>query len=171
MASRTVNAIGDNISADVSTTAEEPDVTCFSAQVAEVEVDPETGNVKLKKFVTAHDVGTIHNPITHQGQIDGAVVQGFGYALMEELLADEGQISTLSMGDVKSPTIEDIPKLETILVESQGGNGPYGSKAIGEQPLPPVAPAIANAVFDAIGVRIVDLPITSEKVLKALRNK
>ena len=90
---------------------------------------------------------------------------------MEELLADEGQISTLSMGDVKSPTIEDIPKLETILVESQGGNGPYGSKAIGEQPLPPVAPAIANAVFDAIGVRIVDLPITSEKVLKALRNK
>ena len=147
------------------------DVTCFSAQVAEVEVDPETGNVKLKKFVTAHDVGTIHNPITHQGQIDGAVVQGFGYALMEELLADEGQISTLSMGDVKSPTIEDIPTLETILVESQGGNGPYGSKAIGEQPLPPVAPAIANAVFDAIGVRIVDLPITSEKVLKALRNK
>ena len=171
LASRTVNAIGETISADVSTTAEEPDVTCFSAQVAEVEVDPETGNVKLKKFVTAHDVGTIHNPITHQGQIDGAVVQGFGYALMEELLADEGQISTLSMGDVKSPTIEDIPKLETILVESQGGNGPYGSKAIGEQPLPPVAPAIANAVFDAIGVRIVDLPITSEKVLKALRNK
>ena len=171
LASRTVNAIGETISADVSTTAEEPDVTCFSAQVAEVEVDPETGNVKLKKFVTAHDVGTIHNPITHQGQIDGAVVQGFGYALMEELLADEGQISTLSMGDVKSPTIEDIPKLETILVESQGGNGPYGSKAIGEQPLPPVAPAIANAVFDAIGVRIVDLPITSEKVLNALRNK
>ena len=74
-----------------------------------MEVDPETGNVKLKRFVTAHDVGTIHNPITHQGQIDGAVVQGFGYALMEELLADEGQISTLSMGDVKSPTIEDIP--------------------------------------------------------------
>ena len=171
LASRTVNALGETISADISTKAEEPDVTCFSAQVAEVEVDPETGNVKLKKFVTAHDVGTIHNPITHQGQIDGAVVQGFGYALMEELLADEGQISTLSMGDVKSPTIEDIPELETILVESQGGNGPYGSKAIGEQPLPPVAPAIANAVFDAVGVRIVDLPITSEKVLNALRNK
>ena len=95
----------------MTTPAEEPDVTCFCAQVAEVEVDPETGEIKLNKFVSAHDVGTIHNPITHQGQIDGAVVQGFGYALMEVLLADEGQISTLSMGDVKIPTIQDIPEL------------------------------------------------------------
>ena len=171
LASRVVAAIGEPISFAMTTTAEEPEVTCFCAQVAEVEVDPETGEVKLNKFVTAHDVGTIHNPLTHQGQIDGAVIQGVGYALMEELLSEEGYIATLSMGDVKTPNIQDIPELVTVLVESTGGNGPYGAKTIGEQPLPPVAPAIANAVFDAVGVRIQDLPITSEKVLAALKNR
>ncbi len=171
LASRVVAAIGEPISFAMTTTAEEPEVTCFCAQVAEVEVDPETGEVKLNKFVTAHDVGTIHNPLTHQGQIDGAVIQGVGYALMEELLSEEGYIATLSMGDVKTPNIQDIPELVTVLVESTGGNGPFGAKTIGEQPLPPVAPAIANAVFDAVGVRIQDLPITSEKVLAALKNR
>ena len=171
LASRVVAAIGAPISFAMTTTAEEPEVTCFCAQVAEVEVDPETGEVKLNKFVTAHDVGTIHNPLTHQGQIDGAVIQGVGYALMEELLSEEGYIATLSMGDVKTPNIQDIPELVTVLAESTGGNGPYGAKTIGEQPLPPVAPAIANAVFDAVGVRIQDLPITSEKVLAALKNR
>ena len=171
LASRVVAAIGEPISFAMTTTAEEPEVTCFCAQVAEVEVEPETGEVKLNKFVTAHDVGTIHNPLTHQGQIDGAVIQGVGYALMEELLSEEGYIATLSMGDVKTPNIQDIPELVTVLVESTGGNGPYGAKTIGEQPLPPVAPAIANAVFDAVGVRIQDLPITSEKVLAALKNR
>jgi CO/xanthine dehydrogenase Mo-binding subunit len=171
LAARTVAAKGEPVTHTLTTPAEEPEVTCFCAQVAEVEVDPETGEVKLNKFVTAHDVGTIHNPITHQGQIEGAVVQGFGYALMEELISEEGRISTLSMGDVKTPTVQDIPELVTVLVESPGGNGPFGAKTIGEQPLPPVAPAIANAVFDAVGVRIVDLPITPEKVLAALRSK
>ena len=90
---------------------------------------------------------------------------------MEELLSEEGYIATLSMGDVKTPNIQDIPELVTVLVESTGGNGPFGAKTIGEQPLPPVAPAIANAVFDAVGVRIQDLPITSEKVLAALKNR
>jgi xanthine dehydrogenase molybdenum-binding subunit len=171
LASKVVTASGEPISFASTTTAEEPDVTCFCAQVAEVEVDPETGEVKLRKFVTAHDVGTVHNPLTHQGQIEGAVIQGVGYALMEELRSEDGHISTLSMGDVKTPTIQDIPELVTVLVESPGGNGPYGAKTIGEQPLPPVAPAIANAVYDAVGVRIQDLPITVEKVLAALKNK
>ena len=171
LASKVVAATGAHISFSKVTTAEEPDITCFCAQVAEVEVDPETGEVNLKKFVTAHDVGTIHNPITHQGQIDGAVIQGVGYALMEELVSDAGHISSLSMGDVKTPSINDIPELITVLVDSPGGNGPFGAKTIGEQPLPPVAPAIANAVFDAIGVRIQDLPITAEKVLAALNKK
>jgi xanthine dehydrogenase molybdenum-binding subunit len=139
--------------------------------VAEVEVDPETGAIKVRKFVTAHDVGTIHNPMTHQGQIDGAIMQGVGYALMEQLASEEGHISTLSMGEVKTPTMQDIPELVTVLVESPGGNGPYGAKTIGEQPLPPVAPAIANAVYDAVGVRIQDLPITAEKVLAALQKR
>jgi xanthine dehydrogenase molybdenum-binding subunit len=171
LAAKVVAASGKPITFEMTTRSEEPDVTCFCAQVAEVEVDPETGEVKLTRFVTAHDVGTIHNPLTHQGQIEGAVVQGLGYALMEELLSDEGQISTLSMGDVKMPTIRDIPELVTVLVESPGGNGPYGAKTIGEQPLPPVAPAIANAIQDAVGIRIQDLPITSEKVLAALKQK
>ena len=171
LASRAVAASGGPISFDMTTTAEEPDVTCFCAQLAEVEVDPETGEVKVHKFVTAHDVGTIHNPVTHQGQIDGAVVQGLGFALMEELLSEEGRISTLSIGEAKTPTIMDIPELVTVLVEAPGGNGPYGAKSIGEQPLPPVAAAIANAVYDAVGVRIQDLPITAEKVLAALDNK
>ena len=90
---------------------------------------------------------------------------------MEELVSDEGHISTLSMGDVKTPSINDIPELVTVLVDSPGGNGPFGAKTIGEQPLPPVAPAIANAVYDAVGVRIQDLPITAEKVLAALNKK
>ena len=171
LASKVVAATGAHISFSKTTAAEEPDITCFCAQVAEVEIDPETGEVNLKKFVTAHDVGTIHNPITHQGQIDGAVIQGVGYALMEELVSDEGHISSLSMGDVKTPSTNDIPELITVLVDSPGGNGPFGAKTIGEQPLPPVAPAIANAVFDAIGVRIQDLPITAEKVLAALNKK
>ena len=99
------------------------------------------------------------------------MIQGVGFALMEELLSEEGHISTLSMGDVKTPNIQDIPELVTVLVDSPGGNGPFGAKTIGEQPLPPVAPAIANAIFDAVGVRILDLPITSEKVLAALNKK
>ncbi len=171
LASKVVAATGEHISFSKTTDSKEPDVTCFCAQVAEVAVDPETGAVKLQKFVTAHDVGTIHNPLTHQGQIDGAVIQGVGFALMEELLSEEGRISTLSMGDVKTPNIQDIPELVTVLVDSPGGNGPYGAKTIGEQPLPPVAPAIANAVFDAVGVRILDLPITSDKVFAALNKR
>ena len=171
LSARAVAAVGSPISGNFSTEVERADVTCFVAQVAEVEVDPETGEVKVRKFVTAHDVGTIHNPLSHQGQIDGAVVQGLGYALMEELQSEEGHVSTLSLGEVKIPTIQDIPNLTTVLVESPGGNGPYGAKTIGEQPIPPVAPAIANAVYDAVGVRIQDLPITAEKVLTALREK
>jgi CO/xanthine dehydrogenase Mo-binding subunit len=155
----------------MTTEAKAPDVTCFSAQVAEVEVDPDTGAITVRKFVTAHDVGTIHNPLTHQGQIDGAIMQGVGYALMEQLVSEDGHISTLSMGEVKTPTMQDMPALVTVLVASPGGNGPYGAKTIGEQPLPPVAPAIANAVYDAVGVRIQDLPITAEKVLAALQNR
>ncbi len=145
-------------------------LTVFCAQVAEVEVDENTGQVRLTRFTTAHDVGTILNPIAHQGQIEGAVMQGIGYALMEELKYDEGRISTLSFGDYKIPNMRDIPELRTVLVRSEsGGPTPYGGKAIGEQPISAVAPAIVNAVLDAVGVSIPDLPITSEKVYRALQ--
>ena len=146
-------------------------VTGYTAQVAEVEVDPETGQVKVNKIVTAHDVGTIINPLTHQGQIEGGVIQGLGYALMEEMSTEEGRISTLSLGDYKMPTIQDIPVLETVLLESSSGPAPFNSKGIGESSNVPVAGAIANAVADAVGVRILDLPITAEKVLRALKEK
>ena len=142
--------------------------TSFTAQVAEVSVDPETGEVKLLRLTTSHDVGRILNPIGHQGQINGAVLQGVGYALMEELEVDEGQVTTLSFGDYKIPTINDIPELQTVLLESDTGTGAYRTKGIGENPISPVAAAIANAVEDAVGVRIRDLPITAEKVYRAL---
>jgi CO/xanthine dehydrogenase Mo-binding subunit len=148
------------------------DLTAFCAQIAEVEVDEETGAVKLSRFTTAHDVGTILNPISHQGQIEGAVMQGIGYALMEEMKYDEGRVSTLSFGEYKIPNMSDIPELRTVLVKSDsGGPTPYGGKSIGEQPIGAVAPAIVNAVLDAVGVSITDLPVTAEKVRQALQAK
>ena len=134
-----------------------------------MEVDTETGNITVKQIVTSHDVGTVYNPSGHQGQIDGAVIQGLGFALMEELESEDGSITTLSMGEAKIPATVDVPELITVLVESADGNGPYQGKAIGENPISPVAPAIANAVFDAVGVRITSLPVTAEKVLAALK--
>jgi CO/xanthine dehydrogenase Mo-binding subunit len=146
-------------------------VTSFTAQVAEVAVDPATGQVTVRRFTTAHDVGTIINPIGHQGQIEGGLIQGLGFALMEEMKTEDGRISTLSLGDVKLPTVRDIPPLTTVLLEDPVGPGPFRAKAIGEGSISSVAPAIANAVADACGARILDLPITAEKVYFALRDK
>jgi CO/xanthine dehydrogenase Mo-binding subunit len=162
---------GSPLRGDMSVTSTPPHVTAFCAQAAEVEVDPDTGQVTVKKIVTAHDVGTILNPLTHQGQIEGGTIQGLGYSLMEELLAAEGQISTLSLGEYKIPTIKDIPELVTVLLEPGPGPAPYQSKGIGESSNTPVAAAIANAVYDAVGVRIMDLPLTAEKVFAALQAK
>jgi carbon-monoxide dehydrogenase large subunit len=141
------------------------------AQIAEVEVDVETGQVTVKQFTTAHSTGTVLNPLMHQGQIDGGVIMGLGYALMEEVLIDGGKVITTNFGDNKIPSIMDIPPLKTIIQEHPVGNGPYGAMSIGEPPVIPTAAAIANAVHDAVGVRIYDLPITAEKVLLALQAK
>jgi carbon-monoxide dehydrogenase large subunit len=156
---------------EMTYTSSPSEVTSFCTQVAEVEVDPETGQVRVEKIVTAHDVGTVLNPMTHQGQIDGGVIQGLGYALMEEMTVEEGHVSTVSLGDYKIPTISDVPKLETVLLEEPSGPSPYQSKGIGEISNIPVAAAIANAVEDAVGVRITGLPITAEKVLRALKDR
>jgi CO/xanthine dehydrogenase Mo-binding subunit len=131
-------------------------------------VDPETGAVKLLRFTTAQDAGRVLNPMDHQGQIEGAVVQGIGYALTEELGMTEGRVTSLTFGEYKIPNIKDIPELKTVVLESETGPGPYNAKGIGENPTAPPAPAIANAVADAVGVRIRDLPITAEKVYRAL---
>ncbi len=146
-------------------------VTAYCAQVAEVSVDPETGRVKLLKLTTAHDVGRIINPTGHQGQIYGGAVMGVGFGLMEELAREDGRISTLSLADYKIPTIVDVPDIETVLLEPGEGIGPFGIKAIGETPNVPTAAAIANAVMDAVGVRIQDLPVSGEKVYRALRER
>jgi CO/xanthine dehydrogenase Mo-binding subunit len=142
------------------------------AQVAEVEVDEETGEVSLKKLTTAHNTGTILNPLTHQGQIDGGVVMGMGYGLIENLGVDEsGKALATNLGEYKIPSIKDIPELKTTILQSDFGSGPYNSMSIGETSLIPTAAAIANAVEDAVGVRITSLPITAEKVLNALKGR
>ena len=171
LAARAADATEGEISGEFTFTAPPSKITGFSAQVAEVEVDSETGQIRVKKIVTAHDVGMVLNPAAHQGQVEGGVIQGLGYALMEEMTTQDGRVSSLSLGDYKIPTIQDIPELETVLVESKSGPAPYESKGIGESSNVPVAGAIANAVHDAIGVRITSLPITAEKVLKALMSK
>jgi nicotinate dehydrogenase medium molybdopterin subunit len=143
-------------------------VTAFAAQVAEVSVDPQTGEVKLRKLTTAHDTGVIMNPVGHQGQIDGGIVQGLGYGLIEYLPVQDGRVEVANFGEYKIPTAKDIPLHEIVIIASDHGVGPYNVKGIGENPITPVAPAIANAIEDAVGVRIKDLPITAEKIYRAM---
>jgi CO/xanthine dehydrogenase Mo-binding subunit len=145
-------------------------LTSFITQVAEVAVDPDTGEVKVLRFTTAHDSGVVLNPIGYQGQVNGGFQHGLGYALMEELVVEDGRVVTLSFGDYKMPTVNDMPPLTTVVLESEHGEGPYKVRGIGEAPCIPVAPAIANAIEDACGVRIRHLPITAEKVYRALHS-
>ncbi len=144
------------------------DATGYIAQVADVEVDPETGQVTVERLTTSHEVGTIVNPLLHQGQIEGGIIQGFGLAVMEDLALQEGRVTASHLGELKLPSIADIPELSTELVGSTDGPGPFAAKAIGESSNILTAAAIANAVYDACGVRITDLPITAEKVFDAL---
>ena len=144
---------------------------CFFAQAAEVEIDPETGHVKVLKIISAHDVGTIINPLTHLGQVEGGMVQGFGFALIENLPDEDGKILTNNLGEYKLPNIQDIPRHETLYVRDDDGPGPFQAKPIGEHGAIPTAAAIGNAVYDAIGVQVTDLPITAEKIYSALQAK
>ena len=144
----------------------------FTAQFVEVEVDTETGEVRVVKLVAAVDCGVAINPTLAEGQVEGAVTQGLGYALFEEMLFDKnGKLFNPTFADYKIFHAADMPKLETILVETYESTGPYGAKSVAEVPINCPAPAIANAIYDAIGIRIFDLPITAEKVLTALKQK
>ena len=143
----------------------------FAAQAAEVEVDVETGKVKLIRCASAHDVGHAIHPQNVEGQIEGGFVQGIGYALSEEIVFDGGKVINPSFADYKIPMAMDIPPITPIIVEACDETGPFGAKGVGEPGLVGVAPAIANAIYDAVGVRIKDLPITPEKVLDALKGK
>jgi putative selenate reductase molybdopterin-binding subunit len=141
----------------------------FFAQFAEVEVDTETGQVRVTRLVNALDLGRAINPVLASGQVEGAVTMALGYALSEEIKLDEqGRVRNPGFVDYKLFSTLDMPQMTTILVEDPEPSGPFGAKSAGEVPVNGAAPAIANAVFDAIGVRIRDLPITPEKILAAL---
>ena len=137
-------------------------------QIAEVEVDPATGQVQLKKFTSTHNGGTVLNPLMHQGQIEGGALTGIGYTLMEQVIIADGKVVTANFGEYKIPTIKDVPVFKSSVTESLKGAGPYSSMPIGETSNVPTAAAIANAVEDACGVRITSLPITAEKIYQAL---
>jgi len=143
----------------------------YGAHGVEVEVDQETGKVKILKYIAAHDVGRAINPMLLEGQIYGAAAMGTGYALTERLILEKGEVMNPNFRDYKVLTAKDIIPMEPVIVETMDEDGPYGAKGIGEPGLVPTAPAIANAIYDAIGVRITDLPITPEKIRKALKEK
>ncbi len=141
----------------------------FACQIAEVEVDTETGHVHLLHYTAAHDVGQAINPQTTEGQIHGGVTQGIGWALMEDMIVEKGKVLNPDFRDYVMPGPLDIPPIQSILVEPVDPNGPFGAKGIGEPALNPTPAAVANAIYHAIGVRFTELPITSEKILKALK--
>ncbi len=140
-----------------------------TAHVAEVEVDEDTGDVRVLNIWVAHDCGKALSPLLVEGQMEGSCYMGFGEALMEHHeVGPEGRLLAPDLLDYRIPTSMDTPFIESHIVESPDENGPYGAKEAGEGPLHSVIPAIANAVFDAVGVRVDHLPITPEKVLAAL---
>lgn len=146
----------------------------FAAMIAEVEVNTETGNIRVVRFVSANDVGKAINPKMVQGQINGGAIQGLGSALFEEVLINrEGKVMNANMHDYKMPTIGDCPdEMISIPVETQPHpDGPFGAKGVGEPAMACPAAAIANAVADALGVRIYSMPLTPEKILDALEKK
>ncbi len=144
----------------------------LAAGAAEVEVDTETGKFKLLKYATAVDVGKALNPLGCRQQLAGAAITGIGQAIFEEIAYDGGQLINPNLVDYVLPSLGDMPAvIDPICVETPDRNGPFGAKGIGESALIPVAPAIANAIYDAVGVRVKDLPIKAEKIYLALEQK
>jgi CO/xanthine dehydrogenase Mo-binding subunit len=136
---------------------------------AEVEVDQDTGEVKLLKYVSLADVGKAIHPVLCEGQDEGGVMNAIGHSLMEEMIYRDGQLLNPNLVDYRIPSFNDLPRdFETILVESENGPGPFGSKGTGEGGLLPVAAAIGNAVYRATGLRLYGLPLTPEKVWRGL---
>lgn len=143
----------------------------FGTHGARVKVDEETGKVQILKYVAAHDIGRAINPVLLEGQVYGGVMMGIGYALTEQIIHEKGEIMNPNFRDYKILTIKDVVPIEAPVFETFDKDGPYGAKGIGEPGCVPTAPAIANAIYDAIGVRIKDLPITPERVLTAIKAK
>ncbi|KUO51825.1 MAG: hypothetical protein APF76_02740 [Desulfitibacter sp. BRH_c19] len=167
-------AFYDNTTADVDSVTNQGDAYAhyiYGTQVADVEVDTETGEVTVLRIGAAQDCGKAINPKNVEQQMDGAVVQGMGYGIMEEIILKDGKTLTPSFTKFLIPTSQDAPDIVTYIVEDPDPKGPFGAKGLGEGPIIPTAAAIVNAVYDAIGVRITSLPITPEKILAALSSK
>ncbi|HEX2714926.1 MAG TPA: 4-hydroxybenzoyl-CoA reductase subunit alpha [Candidatus Acidoferrales bacterium] len=143
----------------------------YSAQVAEVSVDSETGHVQVHRIIAAHDCGKALNPLCVEGQVEGSVYMGLGQAVQEEMVWKDGRLMNPSLLEYRIPSTLETPEIECIIVESHDPEGPFGAKEAGEGSLAATIPAVANAIYDAVGVRINSLPITPEKVLAALREK
>ncbi len=143
----------------------------FEAQIAEVEVNKETGEVRVLKMWDAHDIGKAINPKSVEGQIEGSIVMGIGYTFYEDLKFHKGKVVNPNFANYRVPRSIGICPIESILIETNDKEGPFGAKGMGEASLLPTSAAIANAIEDAIGVRIKDLPITPDKILKALKEK
>jgi CO/xanthine dehydrogenase Mo-binding subunit len=144
----------------------------FAAHLARVAIDPETGEVRVLDYLAAQDVGRAINPAEVEGQIHGGVVQGIGWALFERMIYDEqGQLLTSTLMDYALPQSQDVPTITPLLVEVPSELGPFGAKGVGEPPVVPVAAAIANAIRDAVGVRMTQLPMTPEHVFASLREE
>lgn len=146
-------------------------VYVFGAHVAEVEVDTETGEIQVLDYWASHDVGRMINPMLLEGQVQGGVSMGIGWALTEDMITRDGRILNNTLLDYRIPGTKDMPRVKTHFAEPVDPNGPFGAKGIGEPALNPVAAAVANAVYDAIGIRFRELPISAEKVLAALHER
>ncbi|MGC8787940.1 MAG: xanthine dehydrogenase family protein molybdopterin-binding subunit, partial [Anaerolineae bacterium] len=141
---------------------------CFCAQACILEVDENSGEVRVLKMIAAQDVGKAIHPQNIRGQIEGGVVMGMGYALSEEFVVDKGYVITDTLRKCKVPRITQVPEIVPLIVENPHSEGPFGAKGMAELSLASSAPAIANAIYHALGVRIRELPITPEKILAAL---
>ena len=143
----------------------------FAVHLADVEVDEETGNVRVLSYAAAQDVGLAINPTLVEGQMQGAVSQGTGWALMEDYILREGVMQNPNLRDYRMPTPLDLPPMDTLLVETKSGTGPFGMRGVGEPPLVPCLATIANAIHSAVGVRLKQLPMTPEAVFRAMRQE
>lgn len=143
----------------------------YATQIADVEVDDETGEVEVKKIVAVHDCGTPINPMLVEGQIQGGISMGVGFALQEEILFKDGVQVNPNLTNYIMPTSLDMPELEVELVDNYDPTGPFGAKGAGEPTAVPTAACIMNAIYDAVGVRITTLPATAERVLDAIEEK
>jgi len=139
--------------------------------MVEVTVDPETGHVTIDRIVAAHDCGRALNPLSVDGQVIGSVYMGMGQAMQEEMVWSGGRLMNASLLEYRIPSTLETPRIESIIVESIDPEGPFGAKEAGEGSLAGTIPAIANAIYDAVGVRINTLPLSPEKILAAIQEK